>query len=55
MCITNRNFPNNIGMSNENYVGDLAMLESVKQVIRCSSKLFSGALATFSNILMIAF
>ena len=27
-------------MSNENFVGDLIMLESVKQVIRCSSKLF---------------
>lgn len=32
-----RNFPDNIGMSNENFVGDLIMLESVKQVIRAEN------------------
>ena len=44
-----RNFPNNIEMAKEMNIGDLALLESVKQVIRWSFN-FSGALVTFSQI-----
>ena len=46
-----RNFPNNKGTGDEKNVGDMALLESVKQVIRWSLNLFTPTCHLFSLII----